>query len=101
MSVPDRPVCIIHACEMPPTKNGYLVQFNADFGPYEICAGDAYECPVGGEQIVTGWAKVVFASHIDEERFAAAQKHVALVVGGAPRNADLAVRPDFRTGARR
>lgn len=72
MSRPTRPICVQHETEMRCAQNGRLVQFNASFGPYEIWAGDRYECPIGGESVVVGFAQEPVASHFDAkfERYA-------------------------------
>ena len=48
---------------MCPEKNDYAVLTVASFGPYEVHFGDKYKCPIGGEEIVTGWGRGPVAQH--------------------------------------
>lgn len=73
MSQPSRPLCVTHEVEMVAEKSGARVLFYASFGPYEIWRGDTWRCPVGGEEIVTGWANHAEAMHF-EPHFAAAEE---------------------------
>lgn len=66
MSKQVRPVCVFHRIEMNVAKNDYRVRTNAGFGPYEIHSGDLWECPIGGEQIVSGWGSGAIAQHFED-----------------------------------
>lgn len=69
MSAMTRPVCVQHRCEMVPEKNSYAVLVMASWGPYEVHLGDKYKCPIGGEEIVSGWGKDAIARHHERDIF--------------------------------
>lgn len=59
------PVCVQHEVEMRCAQNGHFVQWNTARGPYQIWAGDRYECPVGGEAVVVGYGREPVAEHFE------------------------------------
>ena len=66
MSRPSAPFCVEHGREMSVVRNGTRVLLSASFGPYELWAGDEYECPSDGKRIVTGWADGPVWRHTDD-----------------------------------
>lgn len=63
------PICAIHAVEMKASHNGRMVMTTFNGGkPYEVWAGDEYQCPVGGEQVVVNFGSLpVWAHHTGEK----------------------------------
>lgn len=60
-------VCVKCHIELRPLKNGAWFESMADFGSYEIRAGDIWHCPGCGLEVGIGFASTAVASHFDPD----------------------------------